>query len=358
MPARQELVGLHFQQAAQGALEFEVQAAAGIEVLEFDFRRDDQLDVTVVELIDHVDKPSRDIVGGHAHLFHTTQDHGVEDLAQLDVVVLATRPIAQLAELEPGHVIASAQRDDFAVLDHQLVVFHRLGAFRRQRTEALLQAFVCSFVQREVEQLGLLQVTQAVVDAAVDVDDIGVLLDQRNGRQEARTLQAVLVQAIGHDVRGGHQGHTVLEQFFHQRAKDHGVGDVGDEEFIEADHPGFLGETLGDDGQRVFLARQGLHLFVHALHEAVEVRTYLFLERQCFKEGVYQVSLAPAHATPEIQALDRRVVFLAKQLAEHPWLALRRGHEVLVQALQMTHGIFLGRVVEELGAFQISLISF
>ena len=199
---------------------------------------------------------------------------------------------------------------------------------------------------------------QTVVDAAVDVDDLGVLLDQRNRWQEARTLQTVLVQTIRHNVRRRDQGHAVLEQLFHQRAEDHRVGDIGHEELIETNHPGFVGEALGDDGQRVFLAAEGLHLFVHALHEAVEVSADLFLERQRFEEGVDQVSLAATYAAPEIQALDRRMVFLAKQLAEHPRLALRGRNQVVVQALQMTHRRFLGRVMEEFRAFQISLVSF
>ena len=349
---------MHFQQAAQGALEFKVQATAGVEVLELDFRRDDQLDVAVIELVDHVDKAARDVVGADAHLLHATEDHGVEDLAQFDVVVLAARAVAQFTEVEPRHVIAGAQGDDFAVFDDQLVVFHRLGAFRREGAEAFAQAFLRRIVEREVEQLRLLQVPQAVIDATVDVDDLGVLLDQRNGRQEARALQAILVQAIGHDVRGSDQGHAVLEQLFHQGAEDHGVGDVGDEELIETDHPRFCGEPLGDDGQRVFLARQGFHLFVDALHEAVEVRADLFPERQRFEEGVHQVGLAATDAAPEVQALDRRVAFLAKQLAEHPGFALRGRDQVFVQALQMTHRRFLGRIVEEFRAFQISLISF
>jgi hypothetical protein len=209
-----------------------------------------------------------------------------------------------------------------------------------------------------VEQLRLLEVTQTIVHAAVDVDDFGVLLDQRNGRQETRTLQAVLVQAVRHDVRGRDQGHAVLEQLFHQGAEDHGVGDVGNEELIEADHPRFIGETLGDDGQRVFLAAEGLHLFVHALHEAVEVRAGLFLERQRFKEGVDQVSLAATHAAPEVQALDRGLSLLAKQLAQQARLVLVGSDQIVVQALQVTHGGFLRGVMEEFRAFQISLISF
>ena len=95
-----------------------------------------------------------------------------------------------------------------------------------------------------------------------------------------------------------------------------------------------------------------------ALHEAVEVRADLFLERQRFEEGVDQVCLAPAHAPPEIQALDRCLILFAKQLAEHPWLTLRGRDQVFVQTLQMTHRRFLGRVMEEFRAFQISLISF
>ncbi|MNE07279.1 hypothetical protein D3C80_998920 [compost metagenome] len=200
--------------------------------------------------------------------------------------------------------------------------------------------------------------TQTIVDAAVDVDDLGILLDQRNGRQEARALQAVLVQAIRHDVRSRDQGYAVLEQFFHQGAKDHGVGDVGNEEFIEADDPGFGGEALGDDGQRVFLAAQGFHLFVHALHEAVEVGAGLFLEGQRFEEGVHQVSLAATYAAPEIQALDRGLILLAKQLAQQARLVLLGRDQIVVQALQMTHGSFLRGVMEEFRAFQISLISF
>ncbi len=63
-------------------------------------------------------------------------------------------------------------------------------------------------------ELRLLQGAQPVIDAAVDVDDLGVLLQQLDRRQETRTLQAVLVKPVGDDVGGGHQAHAVLEQFF------------------------------------------------------------------------------------------------------------------------------------------------
>ncbi|KPY59497.1 Uncharacterized protein ALO46_05453 [Pseudomonas syringae pv. solidagae] len=351
-------MGLHFQQTAQGALELEHQAATGVQVLQFNLGRDDQLDVAIVELVDHVDKASGDVVSGNVHLLDTADQHGMEDLAQLDVVVLTARAVAQLTEVEPCHIVTGAQRTDLAVFDHQHIVFDGFCAIRRQCLEAFTQTFLCNFVEREVEQFGLLQMPQTVIDATVDVDDVGVLLDQRDGRQETRPLQAVLVQTVRNDVGSRHQRHAVLEQLFHQRAEDHGISDIGDEKFVETDDPRLVGKTPGDDRQRVFLALEGLHLFVHALHEAVEVRTDLVLERQRVEERIDQIRLAAAYATPEVQPLDQRLLFLAEQFAEQAGLAVVSGDQIVVQALQMTHSVFLSGIVKEVRAFQISLISF
>lgn len=149
-----------------------------------------------------------------------------------------------------------------------------------------------------------------------------------------------------------------LNRLFHQGAEDHGVGNVRHEEFVEADHPGFVAEALGDDGQRVLLALEGFHFLVHTLHEAVEVRTHLLLERQRFVEGIDQVGLASPYPTPEVQALDRGLLLFTEQLAEHARLVVLRLYQVVVQALQVTHRSFLRRVMEEVGTFQICLIAF
>ncbi|MNP13508.1 hypothetical protein D3C76_1057910 [compost metagenome] len=97
---------------------------------------------------------------------------------------------------------------------------------------------------------------------------------------------------------------------------------------------------------------------MHTLHEAVEVRAHLLLERQRLEEGIDQVGLASPYPTPEVQALDRGLLLLAEQLAEHARLVVLRVHQVVVQALQVTHRSFLRRVMEEVGTFQICLISF
>lgn len=52
---------------------------------------------------------------------------------------------------------------------------------------------------------------------------------------------------------------TVFEQLFHQRPENHGVGNVRHKELIETNPPRRLvGKTLGNDGQRVFFAIQGV----------------------------------------------------------------------------------------------------
>src|SRR3989344_2054105 len=355
---REKLVGLHCQQTTQRALELEGETTASVEVFQLNLGRDDQLDVAVVELVHQVDKAPGHVVLGGAHLLDIGQQHRMEDFTQFDVVVLATRAIAQLTEVEPGHVITDLTRHDGAALDHQRLVFLHLAVLGQQADKALLQAFLGGSVQRPVEQLGLLQRTQTVVDTAVDVDDLGVLLEQGDGRQEARALKAVLVQAIRHDIGGGNQAHTVLEQLFQQGGEDHRVSNIADEEFVEADHSRLIGETLADNGQRVLLAFEGAHFFMHALHKAVEVRAHLALERQRIKKGVDQVGFATTHATPEVQALDRPLRFFAEQLAEDAGATLVGSDQIVIQALPVTHRSFLGSVMKEIRAFKVSLVAF
>lgn len=96
---------------------------------------------------------------------------------------------------------------------------------------------------------------------------------------------------------------------------------------------------------------------MHPLHEAVEVRAHLLLERQRLEESVHQVGLATADAAPEIQALHRPAGLPAEQLAEQAGLGVVGGDQVIVEALQMLHGIRLCGIVEEIGALEIGLVA-
>ena len=225
---------------------------------------------------------------------------------------------------------------------------------RRQRGETLGHETVRLGAQRAVEQLRLLQQAQTVVVAAVHVHYPGMQLERFDGGQETGALQPVLVQAVGLDVGGGHQGDALIEQGLHQGAENHGVGDVGDEELVETEHPIAGREFPGDAGERVFLALPVAQLAVHFLHEAVEVHAPLFLERQALEEYVHQVGLAAPHAAPHIQALEGLALALA-QARQQP-LGGPVFKQAVVQMIERANRLFLGRVAHEFRAGQIGLI--
>ena len=112
------------------------------------------------------------------------------------------------------------------------------------------------------------------------------LLDQIDEGHEALALQAVLVEIVGLAVGGGDDGEALVEQHLEQARQDHGVGDVGDLELVEAEQPRLAGDLLGDrhDGVgfgRRALGRQFLAAAVQALldfeHELVEMHAPLLL---------------------------------------------------------------------------------
>ena len=70
-------------------------------------------------------------------------------------------------------------------------------------------------------------------------------------RQEQRAVEPVLVELGRRHIRGRDHDHAELEQPREQPAEDHGVGDVGDVEFVEAEQPGFVGDLLGGEPDRI-----------------------------------------------------------------------------------------------------------
>ena len=96
---------------------------------------------------------------------------------------------------------------------------------------------------------------------------------------------------------------------------------------------------------------------VHALHEAVKVRTHLAVKRQGVIEGVDQIGLAAPHATPEIQSFNRLRLAFA-QTIKQPRPGLVAGNQLVVQTLQVPDRPFLGRIMKEIGTLEVRLVSF
>jgi len=154
-----------------------------------------------------------------------------------------------------------------------------------------------------------------------------VLLQQLDGRQEARALQAVLVQVLRRGVRRGHQRDALGEHALQQPRQQHRIADVGDEEFVQHQHAQLAARLAHDLRQRIALARVQAQALVHAAHEPVEVGAVLAAtfamrlvlrhriggQRQVVVEQVHQEGLAASHLAPVVQSLHR-----LRRLAEQP----------------------------------------
>ena len=126
-------------------------------------------------------------------------------------------------------------------------------------------------------------------------------LDELDRGQEPLALQPVRVKLRRLDVRRGHQGHAALEQRGEEPAEDHRVGDVGDVELVEAQHPRLSGEPVRDDAQRVLALGQRVQLPVHALHEAVEMHSQLRVETRGVDEQIDEMGLAAPDTAPYVE---------------------------------------------------------
>ena len=173
---------------------------------------------------------------------------------------------------------------------------------------------------------------------------------------EALALQAVLVEIVGLAVGRGDHGEALVEQHLEQARQDHGVGDVGDLELVEAEQPRLARDLLGDrhDGVglgRRALGRQLLAAAVQALldfqHELVEMHAPLPGHRHVGEEQVHQHRLAAADRSPDVKpARARRRLGGGREAKAGKKAGLGRGmighrHELLVDRLQLLDDLFL-----------------
>src|SRR5215467_3240682 len=341
---RQIGLRLHLDQAARRAIELEHHRAEPRvgrvlldpeQLLRWRVGRDDELDAVVVEHVDHQGEAARLLGELQAHARHARDDHRVEALGQVQVIVLRAPPAADYREIEPGHAARAVQVGDHAPLDVELLeLLLDLG----DAAEGLHERAVGLLAQGRVVDLDALEHPLAVIDPTVDVQHVQPRLQDRYRRQEVLALEAVLVQIVGAVVRGEAAHHAEVHDAAEQPPDDHRVGDVVHVHLVEADQAIPLGDALGERGERVFPALQFLELAVHVAHEVVEVHAALAYERQAQVEAVHEEALAAAHAAPEVDA--------ARQLGVHDQAPQRRraprlvGRPLLVkllQALDRTH---------------------
>ena len=103
------------------------------------------------------------------------------------------------------------------------------------------------------------------------------------------------------------------EELIQQTGKNHGIANIRDEELVEADYPGFVGDIGRNLLQRVFLSFKGIQILMYALHKTVEMGAKLVFKRQAIIEDIHQVSLAPTYTAPEINPVGNLLGLRSEQ---------------------------------------------
>ncbi len=184
-------MGAHFVQAADGALEHPGQALAGVQILGPYLGGGDQLDVAVVELVHQRHEPPGPVVVALVQGRNPSDQDRLELSGDLDVIRRAARPVADRMEIEPHDAVGAADGPDRPPFDLEHDI--RLATVRRDVFEILAQHRAGIFIQRAVINLRVVEIPQAVIDAGIDLHDVGVLFDQVDRRQEPVPLQAARV---------------------------------------------------------------------------------------------------------------------------------------------------------------------
>ncbi len=329
------------------------QRAFSVKLLGRHGRREDELDAPVVQHVHQPGEAARLAGQAHRHVRHVGQQHGMELAGDLQVVVLRARAAAQGTEVEPHHAAGTAPRGDLARLDVQhRVVVARVGG---QASEGVVHGGIGLGAERAVVELHLLQRAAAVVGAMVDVDDLHARVQQLDGGQDAVAVQAAGVEVVRLEVAGGDEAHAVVEQRQQQPVQDHGVGDVGDVELVEADQLELARHALAQLVQRVDGALQGGQLAVHLAHELVKVQPRLAADRHGVVEAVHQKALAAADAAVHVDALGNGRV--ADELLDRVGAPLLVARPLLGAALQRLDRAQLRRVTLVAACGQFRLVS-
>ena len=209
-----------------------------------------------------------------------------------------------------------------AALERQLLRGAAIAA--GEPPPGVVQRGVGGGVGRHVPHRHAGELLQAEIGARGEPHHVQALLEQADERHEQGAVQSVLVEFLGRHVRRGDDDDATLEQLREQPPENHGVGDVGDVEFIEAEQPRLLRQLDRREVDRVFagvlaefhLLAERMNALVHVDHEFVEMRATFAHHRTCLEKQIHQHGLAAPDIAVDVEALDPRLPGFAA--AEQP----------------------------------------
>ena len=347
-------------------------------------RRAQQARLALVGCIDECNEAPREAAHVEVHVRDRLDKDRVVRRAQRNVVGCTACVTAQLLKREA--------RNTRHTRGHRQLAPPHLDGRRRRRAPVRVALprgleLAAALGRRAQEVHALLLPRHApVVCARVEVRDDVLRLEQLDARNEARALDAVLVQLVRGTVRRHHDDDAELHEALEHAAQDHRVCNVSHLELVKAQHLR-LARNLADDRldrvnlgpvvrgteaciaahrrtpddprRTVVLALVPVRHFMHVNHELVEVHAALALHarRQRAVEQVHQHALARADLAVQVQTrrhalgsdhcmLCRRLRKVRHHTPNHVrddhlvqlTLLLVRGREYVAQAAQDAFG--------------------
>jgi arabinose-5-phosphate isomerase len=332
-------------QTAGGALEAMGKAFATIQRFRRRRRRQQDVDAPIVQFVDEFHETPRRIVTLLAEDGNIRENERMEATGQLGIVRLGARPLAQGLEVEPAHAFAAPPHRDIPAqhLDRSFGD----GLVPGQASKGLTQLEIRGGIMGHEVGIRRQQGPQPVVGAAIEVEYVAVFLDQLDGGQEALPLQSVAVQVAGLGIGGENQHHTPFDQSVEKAREHHGVGDVCNEQFVEAQHRGIGREVARNQVEWIGSRTTRVQFAMYRQHEPVKMHAPLAGVGHGSVQEIHQESLATPDTAPEIDSAHRNGVGFSKAASKAGQPAARFAaarSEIVEQALQAIDTFELGIV--------------
>lgn len=235
----------------QGLVEF---AAGQEELREGHGGGQDELGLGFVDGVDEGDEAAGPVAFSVRHPGHVGHDEGVERPHHLDVVGGAGGAANQFIEGEAGGSAGDEGDLNIAAPDGDGGGMGWVGFRIAEEGEPFVGVADGGAIERVVVDAGRGSRKFSIVGGRVEVDDSELFLEEVDAGNEGLTLDAVFIQVVRMPVGRGDEDHTVGHEGFEQTAEDHGIGDIGTLEFVEAEDLGGFGNVGGDKRDGVELA--------------------------------------------------------------------------------------------------------
>ena len=201
-----------------------------------------------------------------------------------------------------------------------------------------------------------MQLFQPVVLGRLQLVRFHALLDQRDEGLKQRAVEPATVKVAGRRIGRGHDHDVAREQMLEQTPQDHGIGDIGHLQLVEAEQRRAGRDLLCRAADRVRGGLAGtLDRLMRLGHEFLEVDPALRREVDGIEEKVEQHGLAAADAAVKIEALRAHAPLASEgveQIAE-PRLGVVRqpvGEELQLLGGKLLRGVGGKLALEHHGA--------